>query len=32
MLDYTYFYTDMTKFVNENNVKSTNNNLITTDL
>ncbi|WP_330362562.1 L,D-transpeptidase family protein [[Clostridium] dakarense] len=32
MLDYTDFYTDMTKFVNENNVKSTNNYLITTDL
>ncbi|MGO0985688.1 L,D-transpeptidase family protein [Clostridioides difficile] len=31
-LDYKYFYTDMTKFVNENNIKSTSDYIITTDL
>lgn len=30
--DFTYFYTDMTRFVNENNIKSPTTNLITTDL
>ena len=30
--DFTYFYTDMTKFVNDNNIKSPTINLITTDL
>lgn len=30
--DFTYFYTDMVKFVNDNNIKSPTNNLITTDL
>lgn len=30
--DFTYFYTDMTKFVNNNNIKSPTANLITTDL
>ena len=31
-LNYEYFFTDMTKFVNDNNIKSTSNYLITTDL
>lgn len=30
--DFTYFYTDMSKFVNSNNIKSPTSNLITTDL
>lgn len=30
--DFTYFNTDMTKFVNDNNIKSPTNNLIATDL
>lgn len=30
--DYKYFYTDMTKFVNDNQIKSPTTNLITTDL
>ena len=32
MLDYTYFYDDITKFVNENNIKSTTDYLLVTDL
>lgn len=31
-LDYTYFYTDMIRFINENNIESPTNNLIVTDL
>ena len=31
-LDYTYFYTDMIRFINENNIESQTNNLIVTDL
>ena len=30
--DFTYFYTDMTRFVNDNQIKSPTTNLITTDL
>lgn len=30
--DFEYFYTDMERFVNDNNIKSPTNNLITTDL
>lgn len=32
VLDYKYFYSDMTKFVNQNNIKSPTNNLLVTDL
>lgn len=31
-LDYTYFYIDMIRFINENNIESPTNNLIVTDL
>lgn len=31
-LDYTYFYTDIDRFINENNIESPTNNLIITDL
>ena len=31
-LDYTYFYTDMARFIKENNIESKTNNLIVTDL
>ena len=31
-LDYTYFYTDKIRFINENNIESPTNNLIITDL
>lgn len=32
VLDYKYFYSDMTKFANQNNIKSPTNNLLVTDL
>lgn len=32
VLDYKYFYSDMAKFVNQNNIKSPTNNLLVTDL